>query len=142
MRSYFDEYSKSHRHPVNIVIHNICVPLIAWSVLAFMHTISVGESLRLSHIAAALALGFYLTLGRPLMVILILIPAALMFLSFEYIPDLRWVAVAVFALGWIGQFYGHHIEGVRPSFFKDLLFLLIGPMWVLNKLLPGQIQVK
>jgi len=35
------------------------------------------------------------------------------------------------ALAWIGQFVGHAVEGKRPSFFKDLQFLLIGPLWLL-----------
>ena len=37
----------------------------------------------------------------------------------------------VFVLAWIGQFIGHLIEGKRPSFFKDLQFLLIGPAWLM-----------
>lgn len=48
--------------------------------------------------------------------------------------------IAVFVLAWIGQFYGHKIEGKKPSFFKDLQFLLIGPVWCmdayLGKLIP------
>jgi uncharacterized membrane protein YGL010W len=39
---------------------------------------------------------------------------------------------AVFVLAWIGQFIGHHIEGKKPSFFDDLRFLLIGPLFVLS----------
>ena len=34
-------------------------------------------------------------------------------------------------IAWIGQFVGHAVEGKRPSFFKDLQFLLIGPLWLL-----------
>ena len=41
--------------------------------------------------------------------------------------------VAVFVIAWIGQFIGHHIEGRRPSFFTDLVYLMIGPPWVLAK---------
>ena len=45
------------------------------------------------------------------------------------------VFVAVFTLSWIGQFYGHKIEGKKPSFLKDLQFLLIGPIWLLHFIL-------
>jgi len=38
----------------------------------------------------------------------------------------------VFVAAWIGQFYGHKVEGKKPSFFKDLQFLLIGPAWLLH----------
>ena len=41
------------------------------------------------------------------------------------------LALAVFVLGWIGQFVGHKIEGKKPSFFDDLRYLLIGPLFVL-----------
>jgi uncharacterized membrane protein YGL010W len=44
------------------------------------------------------------------------------------------ISLVVFALAWIGQFIGHHIEGKKPSFLKDLAFLLIGPAWLLAKL--------
>jgi small subunit ribosomal protein S2 len=49
--------------------------------------------------------------------------------------------IALFVLAWIGQFYGHKVEGKKPSFFKDLQFLLIGPIWCmdayLGKILPN-----
>jgi uncharacterized membrane protein YGL010W len=41
------------------------------------------------------------------------------------------VCVVLFVAAWIGQFIGHAVEGKRPSFFKDLQFLLIGPLWLL-----------
>jgi uncharacterized membrane protein YGL010W len=42
-------------------------------------------------------------------------------------------ALVLFVAGWIGQFIGHYVEGRRPSFFRDLRFLLNGPLWVLQK---------
>ena len=51
------------------------------------------------------------------------------------LPVPLWLtALVVFTVGWIGQFIGHYVEGRRPSFFRDLRFLLIGPLWVLAKL--------
>ena len=44
------------------------------------------------------------------------------------------VAIGVFVVAWIGQFIGHKVEGKRPSFFTDLVYLLVGPMWTLRKL--------
>jgi len=40
-------------------------------------------------------------------------------------------SIVIFVIAWIGQFIGHALEGKRPSFFKDLQFLLIGPLWLL-----------
>jgi uncharacterized membrane protein YGL010W len=46
-----------------------------------------------------------------------------------------WLASAIlFVLAWIGQFIGHGIEGQRPSFFKDVQFLMIGPLWLMAAL--------
>ena len=44
------------------------------------------------------------------------------------------LAIAVFVVAWIGQFIGHKVEGKRPSFLTDLVYLLVGPMWTLRKL--------
>jgi uncharacterized membrane protein YGL010W len=41
------------------------------------------------------------------------------------------MSVVVFVVAWILQFVGHNIEGKKPSFLKDVQFLLIGPAWIL-----------
>ena len=43
-------------------------------------------------------------------------------------------SLIIFIASWAGQFYGHKIEGKKPSFFKDIQFLMIGPLWLLSKL--------
>jgi uncharacterized membrane protein YGL010W len=42
------------------------------------------------------------------------------------------ICLVLFVLAWIGQFVGHKIEGKKPSFFQDVVFLLIGPAWLLH----------
>ena len=44
------------------------------------------------------------------------------------------VALAIFILAWIAQFVGHKMEGRKPSFFEDLQYLWVGPIFVLSKL--------
>jgi uncharacterized membrane protein YGL010W len=131
--SYLDEYAESHQNPVNVKIHNVCVPAIMWSVLGFLHTFPLTENLRVSHLVAFAALVYYGFFGRPRISIAMSVLVILMVLSFSIVPELRWVSVAVFVAAWVGQFYGHRVEGKKPSFFKDLLFLLIGPVWVVEK---------
>ena len=58
----------------------------------------------------------------------------------EYIAELGGPALwqsslVVFVLAWIGQFIGHKIEGKKPSFFDDVKFLLIGPIWLMHFIL-------
>jgi len=45
------------------------------------------------------------------------------------------VYLVVFIITWILQFVGHKIEGKKPSFLKDLQFLLVGPIWLLGFIL-------
>jgi uncharacterized membrane protein YGL010W len=45
---------------------------------------------------------------------------------------LEWIAGALFVFAWVFQFAGHEVEGKKPSFFKDLQFLLIGPAWLMH----------
>ena len=60
---------------------------------------------------------------------------ALMFVV-RWLDTLAWplwlTCVVIFVVAWIGQFIGHSIEGKRPSFFKDVQFLLIGPIWLVS----------
>jgi uncharacterized membrane protein YGL010W len=49
--------------------------------------------------------------------------------------QLSWLAIVVFVLAWIAQFVGHKIEGKRPSFLTDMAYLLIGPAWLVAKIM-------
>ncbi|EQD61676.1 membrane protein containing DUF962 [mine drainage metagenome] len=42
-------------------------------------------------------------------------------------------AAVIFVAAWVGQFFGHAIEGRRPKFLQNIMFLLIGPLWVVLK---------
>ncbi|HEX4899589.1 MAG TPA: DUF962 domain-containing protein [Pyrinomonadaceae bacterium] len=44
----------------------------------------------------------------------------------------RW-ALALFIFGWILQFVGHAIEGNQPAFFRNPVYLLVGPLWLAKR---------
>lgn len=46
--------------------------------------------------------------------------------------DWRW-ALGLFIVGWILQFIGHAIEGNQPAFFRNPVYLLIGPLWLARR---------
>ena len=46
----------------------------------------------------------------------------------------RW-ALLLFIGGWILQFIGHAIEGNQPAFFKNPVYLIIGPLWLIRRAL-------
>lgn len=138
--SYLDEYAESHRNETNKTIHNIAVPLIMWSLLGFLHTFTLGgegSDFRASYILILFSMVYYATFKKPAVLLAMGLVTALMVASFFYVPQLRIVTIVVFVLSWIAQFYGHKVEGRKPSFFKDLLFLLIGPVWVMSKAAPS-----
>jgi uncharacterized membrane protein YGL010W len=144
MHQWLDEYSDSHRHPANKTIHWICVPAILFSVLGLLWLIPVPEIAAISPwanwatFAMALTVIYYLVLAPALAAGMAL--AALVMLSIIYALDAAltfplWQLFAgIFIVAWIGQFIGHEIEGKKPSFFKDLQFLLIGPAWLMADL--------
>ena len=47
--------------------------------------------------------------------------------------DWRW-GVTLFVVGWILQFIGHAFEGNKPAFFRNPIYLLVGPFWWVKKL--------
>ncbi|MCI1016079.1 hypothetical protein HBH1_04218 [Herbaspirillum sp. BH-1] len=121
-------YGEHHRHPMNELIHCICVPAIVFAVLGLCWLISPAVAL----LVAAGALAYYLRLSPPFAVGMLAM-SALMLVVLARLPAgaVLPVSVVVFVLAWIGQFVGHRIEGRKPSFFQDLRFLLIGPLFVL-----------
>lgn len=139
---WFSEYAESHQHPTNKLIHWICVPLIFWSILALLYSIPVplwiSESVHgfnWSYIVVFAAYIYYLRLSIPLSlgIAIFVIACYLIIFSLEKTGlSISVIAFSVFVLAWIGQFIGHKIEGKKPSFFKDLQFLLIGPLWLLH----------
>ncbi|NDY95924.1 DUF962 domain-containing protein [Wenzhouxiangella limi] len=135
--SWFDEYGESHQNPTNKLIHWICVPLIFWSVIALVWSIPAPvEWLNWAVLAALLVQIWYVALSPRLSIgvglFMLLSLALCWFLETRLTAPLWAVALVVFVGAWIGQFVGHQIEGKKPSFFKDLAFLLIGPAWLMG----------
>lgn len=143
----FAEYSESHRNSTNKLIHWICVPLIFWSILGFISLIPsksigfiyIGEISYVSFAAIALVTIFYIRLSVVVSIIMFILMVIME--SFAYGINIRFkenawmVYLSVFVITWIFQFVGHKIEGKKPSFLKDLQFLLVGPIWLLSFIL-------
>lgn len=139
LKTYIDEYSESHQNPVNIKIHKICVPAIMFSLLGIIKAIPVPASWPLwldwSYLVVLMAFIYYGLFKnvRVLLAIFLLVLPMMGILEFLR-PRFFILSVVIFIVAWIGQFIGHKIEGKKPSFFKDLFFLLIGPIWTMNSL--------
>ena len=140
------EYGESHQNSTNKTIHWICVPLIFLSVVGLIASIPsgmvqsvLGENNPYANWAAIvliLVLIYYVSLSIPLSIGMMLFGVLCLFvINFIVQLDIAplWlVSVAIFVVAWIGQFYGHKVEGKKPSFLKDVQFLLIGPAWLMH----------
>jgi uncharacterized membrane protein YGL010W len=148
---YFDKYAESHQNPTNKAIHWICVPLIVFSLLGLVWAIpfpyikflgQYNSFINWGAILIAVAVYYYYKLSPVLsyfmLLVIFLFTYGIVFLAnWQKVggPPLWESCLAIFVASWIGQFVGHKIEGKKPSFFDDLRFLLIGPIWLLHFIL-------
>ena len=126
-----ESYKKNHQNPVNEMIHIFAIPLIMFSILG----VTAAFDIFLEYILVGIVLFYYLKLSKIaalLMLVWLLIYLGLVALLKPYIIE---ISLLLFVLGWILQFLGHFIEGKRPSFFEDLRYFLIGPLFVAQKLI-------
>ena len=146
-QQWYDEYAVSHQNETNQKIHYICVPAIFFSIVGMImsipsgfiqNTIGIANPMigNWASVVMVFLLIFYLRLSFTLFLRMLGFGVLTIIGNYylgQYLP-LFITSLAIFVAAWIGQFYGHHIEGKKPSFIKDLQFLLIGPAWVLEKL--------
>jgi uncharacterized membrane protein YGL010W len=135
------EYAADHRHPVNERLHQLCVPAIVVSLVGLLWALPVPAFAaglpRIANwatLALAAALAWYARLSPRLaagMLVFALIAVGVVAALAELAVPLWLISAAIFAVAWVGQFIGHAYEGKRPSFLRDLRFLLVGPMWLL-----------
>jgi uncharacterized membrane protein YGL010W len=141
----FLEYGESHQNSTNKAIHWICVPLIFFSIVGLIASIpaeplqSIMEGSSYANWATVLlvlVIVYYVSLSIPLAIGMMLFGVLCLFLAnlivrLDFAP-LWLVSVIIFVVAWIGQFYGHKVEGKKPSFLKDIQFLMIGPAWLMH----------
>lgn len=138
---WLTEYGESHTNQTNKLIHWVCVPAIFFSVTALLYSIKLpfaigGVPVNVAFITIALVIAYYATLSLTLAIGMLLFSSACLFLCYTleqaaFMP-LWLVGVIIFVTAWVGQFYGHKIEGKKPSFLKDIQFLMIGPAWLMS----------
>ncbi len=145
MQDWLDAYAVSHQNKTNKAIHFVCVPLIVFSVVGLIMSIPNGVLKEFTGIGSDAIANWAVVLLMPIMFfyIRLSIKMSLLILSFLVLCILGnvklatyfslWqVSLGIFVVAWIGQFYGHKLEGEKPSFLDDIKFLLIGPAWILD----------
>ncbi len=141
IHQWLGEYGESHQDHTNKTIHWICVPSIFFSIVGLLYCIKLpvaisGIQLNVAMIVLVLVTIYYISLSKTLWIGLFLFAALCLWLCYliekANFMQLWLFCVIVFVVAWIGQFYGHKIEGKKPSFLKDIQFLMIGPAWLMS----------
>lgn len=141
-----EEYGLSHQNDTNKLIHWFCVPAIFFSVVGLIFSIPsyalqeplsfMGNFSNWATVALVLILIYYISLSVPLSLGMLFFCALCLalanFLNIAFPGKLWAISLGIFFIAWIVQFVGHKIEGKKPSFFKDLQFLLVGPAWLMH----------
>lgn len=123
-------YGESHRHPRNERIHFVAIPLILVSLLGLMWAAHPW----LAFLFVAASLVYYARLSLVLLAGMAAVSGVALLLVTAMGSWVLPLSAGIFVAAWIAQFIGHKIEGRKPSFFEDLQYLWVGPLFVLGKL--------
>jgi uncharacterized membrane protein YGL010W len=128
---------------VNQWVHIFCVPAIFVSTLGLFWLIPIGQWLGLEGAAAywvnggtllaVLCMPFYLRLSMGVSLLMLgwlAVSIAVVTLVDRSALSLGWSALVLWLVAWAVQVWGHKVEGKKPSFTDDLVFLLVGPVFV------------
>lgn len=143
LQTFLADYGDSHRNPVNQWVHIVCVPAIFASTLGLFWLVPLGRWLGLEGalaywvnggtLLAVVCMPFYLRMSAAMTLLMSvwlgLSLAAIVALD-RSAWSLGWTSAVVWLLAWAVQVWGHKVEGKKPSFVDDLVFLLVGPMFV------------
>ncbi|HLI96297.1 MAG TPA: Mpo1-like protein [Candidatus Baltobacteraceae bacterium] len=137
---FFTDYAGYHADIRNQRAHAVGIPLIVLGLLGLLHAcpIRIG-SVDLAVLTAIAVLLYYVALDvRGALISAIafaILYGVAMYLSWE-------VSLGAFILGWVFQLVGHRLEGNKPKFLENVVYLLIGPMYFFQKLFDSLIFPK
>jgi uncharacterized membrane protein YGL010W len=137
MRERLDEYEGYHQTLGNEVCHYLGIPSIvagAATLLGLVHIVSFGGfTLTLAEVVAGAIGVFYIASARLLGLVTATLLALLVALG-RVLPF--WAGLSIFVAGWVLQFVGHAaFEHRSPAFLRNLLHLLVGPAWIVERAL-------
>ncbi len=143
--SLFNEYGESHQTRFNKRIHYICVPAIFFSIIGLLSCIpfsadfikgGLAPYIHWGSIGLVAGLLYYLRLSVPVFIGMTLFSIFVVWGNYQlaqlHLLPFWLLSLLIFVVAWIFQFIGHNHEGKKPSFLKDLQFLLIGPGWIMG----------
>lgn len=138
IQTLFADYAAYHQTAGNKFFHRLGIPMIMLSLIGMLTQVPLIDvatvKLDLAMILIAAAAAYYFVIEWRLAIAMIAISVAFYFIG-AAIP--LWINAVLFVLGWIFQFIGHKVyEHKNPAFFRNFVHLLIGPLWILNDIVP------
>ena len=138
IESMFADYAEHHQTRGNKICHRVGIPLIVFSLLGLLAHVLLGSAGTVPVDAALVLIAvagiFYLTLEWRLALAMVAV-SILLYLGARQLP--LFPLWAIFIFGWVLQFIGHGVyEKRQPAFLRNLAHLLVGPLWILNDVLP------
>lgn len=125
-----EHYGSSHKNATNELIHFVAIPLIMLSIVGLMYALNPW----VAYAFMAASMVYYARLSTVFLIAMV-VWSVLLFWLITLMGDRVWqTSLIIFVGAWIAQFIGHHLEGKKPSFFEDIQYLWVGPLFVLSKL--------
>jgi len=130
------DYAAYHRTRGNVICHFVGIPLIIFGIFSLLQLLRFGSTVGLPLTAAEIFIAivsvYYFTLDAKLGGGM-LVSSALLDAAAYAAGDWR-IGLAAFIVGWVFQGIGHAVYEKRsPAFLKNLLHLLVGPIFLLNE---------
>ena len=129
----FDDYAAYHQTPGNKNFHRLGIPLIMLTLIGLLVRVRLGPADAAMLLIAA-ATVYYLTVEWRLALLMLAVSVVFYFAGAR-MP--LWLNAVLFVAGWVFQFIGHSVyEHKQPAFFRNFVHLLVGPLWILNGVVP------
>ena len=125
-----NHYGESHQNSTNELIHFVAIPLIMLSLSGLLY--AIHPFVLYAFLAGSFI--YYARLSAVFLITMLVWSAVMLWVIQTLGAQLVTASIAVFVGAWILQFIGHKIEGKKPSFFEDIQYLWVGPLFVLSKL--------
>lgn len=138
IHALFADYAAYHQTAGNKFFHRVGIPMIMLSLIGMLTRVPLLDvatvKIDLAMILIAAATAYYFVIEWRLAIAMVAVSLAFYFIG-ATLP--LWINAALFILGWIFQFIGHKVyEHKNPAFFRNFVHLLIGPLWILNDVVP------
>lgn len=138
IQALFADYAAYHQTAGNKFFHRLGIPMIMFSLIGMLTQVPLLDvatvKIDLAMILIAAAAAYYFVIEWRLAIAMIAVSIAFYFIGATLSV---WINAALFVLGWIFQFIGHKVyEHKNPAFFRNFVHLLIGPLWILNDVVP------